>query len=139
MSYLVLRAESSMCRLYVCTEDESVPADTVCWCIEPQQLNRAVARVKKFWLSGSMYENGALLVIEQGEAVEHLRAVLGPSLEEQIEVKEAARKVDRVSGGLFLFTTVCSLVVSAFWIGVSTLLLIFLIPVIIMLLGRMFK
>jgi Ca2+-dependent lipid-binding protein len=86
-----------------------------------------------------MYEKGALLVIEQGEAVEHLRAVLGPSLEEQIEVREAQTKTDRVSIGLMLFITVCSLIVSAFWIGIMTVLFIFLVPVILMLLGRMFK
>src|SRR5512135_2904259 len=134
MSYLVLYEENSLSRLRIHIEDDDVPQSAICWDLaSPQKANRALNKIKKFWLSGSVYEKGALLVIGQAEAAEEIRSVLGPSLEDCIEAKVRPKGS---GAGILVFAGIMTLSVRILWISIKMLMLIALVPILVVFVWR---
>lgn len=133
MAFLVLFSRSSnTCSLQILDEGAMVPKQTITWYVErPEHLTKINQQIKKYWIGGTMYASGAIVGMSQDELTGIICNVLGPSNE---EIKAMPRSGPPV--WLIIFIGLASLALTLFWLGMKTLMLIALVPMLIFFFGR---
>jgi hypothetical protein len=133
MAFLVLLSRSSnTCSLQILDEGAMVPKETITWYIErPEHLTKVNHAIKKYWVGGSIYAGGGIIAIGQDELTGIISSMLGPSNE---EIKAKPKTSQPV--WMLILIGLTSFTLTMFWLGLQTIMLIALVPVLIFFFGR---
>ena len=134
MSFLVIYPKpNETCLLCIHTDDTMVPTNTLTWYLAHPGLMTPVQRkIKKLYIGGMMHGKGALYGASQAEIADLVATILGPSVE-TCRSEAGSRKTPWL---LILFTGLVGFLLTVIWLGLKTLMLIALIPVLLFFISR---
>ena len=132
MSFLVIQRAPNNTTIVTVMTNGLVPAESEYWWLEsPGDLMKAQRRISDGLIGGNYYEKGARYGYPLEEITDLVRQVLGPSEDERRAAKPKPPPI-----WVYALWAVSSTAAAAFWVGLYSLGLIILLPVLLLFLWR---